>query len=1757
MRLLTAAILSLAATCCAFGQTYTINTFAGGALPLNVPGTSGSLDNPGSVAVDRSGNLFFAERNNIVLRLDAMTGTLTLVAGNGTPGYSGDNGQATNAQLNEPAGVAFDAAGNLYIAEFGNNCIRRVSNGLITTIAGNGTGGYSGDNGPATSARLDGPVGVAIDTAGNLYIADTNNQRIRKVSNGVITTVAGNGTAGFNGDSGAAISAQLNYPQGVAVDSSGNMYISDGRNERIRKVSNGVITTVAGNGTPGYSGDNGQATGAQLFLPFAVAVDLAGNLYISDYGNDCVRRVSNGVISTVVRGGGLVSVHGIAVDPAGNLYIADSEGNRIWKTSNGLMTTLAGNGTYDFGGDNGPATNAQAGTPSSVAVDAAGNLYFADPNNNRIRKIANGIITTVAGNGTSYTSVVGDNGPATSAELSDPGGIAVDAAGNLYIADPGDGLIRKVSNGVITTVAGGGGQGFGGDHGPATGAELNDPTSVAVDTAGNLYIADSNNNRIRKVSNGVITTFAGNGTPGFSGDNGPAANAQLNGPGGIAVDAAGNLYIADGLNYRIRKVSNGVITTVAGNGNLGFSGDNGPATSASLGIPSDVTVDSSGSLYIADTRAFRVLKVSNGVISTVAGNGTDGFSGDNGPATTAQLSYPTGVAVDASGDVFIADSNNDRIRILTPSKAPTITTSSMPTGTLGTAYTQTLSANGGIPPYHNWVLSSGALPPWLTLDADSGVISGVPYSALGSPFAFSVTVQDSTGNVSPARNLAISVSQPPALTIITSSPLPSGGVQVPCNQVFAATSGTAPYRSWAVTAGSLPPGTALGGTLVGTLTGTPTTAGTFAFTVQVTDGVNATATKQFSLTVNPAGTVTISLNGIVNSASYIGGGVAPGEIVTIFGSGLGPNTLATEQVNSNGNVAPTLAGAEVMFDGVAAPLVYAEADQASAVVPYEVSGKTSTQVQVLYQGQPSSTLTVPVVSATPGVFTLDYSGSGAGVILNQDGTVNSPNNPAPVGSLITVFATGEGQTNPPGVDGKLDGSPAPQPVQAVAATIGGTNAKVQYASGIPGAVPGVLQVTLQVPTTLTSGNAVPVVLNIGGATSQADVTLAVTSSTGPQTLATTSVSTSSPEPLTPLYISTTGLNVNAPVTIQFSNSAGFSWTQQSLRVGSDGTVVAATPLYVDPATHTTGPGTVSMVLTQGGQSTAPVSIAIQDLPSLSSYGTQLGQISHAFFVYEAMLIARRINEFQAYQALPGNKVDTTQAQASLQTLLKGIIQARNDVDYVSLNNGLVIPGGALSNGFAIQFDQNSLDLMDRIIAVHLSQIASMVSSAPKPLVSASVKVKGIRPVFRLPRLTVPSGHASAATSSPGGPLGAVIIAIESAKNEIGLAQATSDYYANDATAIDKGLALSGGLQSLYSQMTLGSSGPANLFGEVYGAVIGSATLLNNLGMELGDLGFLMYASRYGGDQSVIADATNDLNNRASASADALIDTELNLVKIGGELGSFGPEWTAVLQSDAGTAALDSVDFIHAAAQCADSSCYASLEDTSLQVAAETTTSFSSDTQGFAIVDGGLNISNSFGLAADQDEVQLSSSGIAFNALADESGNYLMFVPLQEGPFDYAAADLQIIDPTSQNIVDTIDLTNGATDSSQVINLSALSTEAPFGPPSITVALDCNALFNAGLNQCYAVWGTLSTTVNLFGLSYCTELNFDADIACMSSKYGIAGLPAGAGNSSPRGSMSRPPNASCSPRTARGTLSPPNYSKLGVQRACVVRPDASR
>jgi uncharacterized protein (TIGR03437 family) len=980
VRLYLSGLVLLAFGVTAMAQQYSITTIAGGA-PLfaeALKATGVSTGQPARVTADTAGNVYFSSIDSVFKVTPA--GVLTVIAGSGHPGFSGDGGPAVKAQLNSPQGLAVDSRGNLYIADSGNNRVRVVaSNGVINTFAGNGQTGDSlpatpvspaqpvyGDGGPPTQANLHSPSGVAVDSSNNVYIADTAHNRICEVltSFNVIETVAGDTYAGYGGDAGypttpappypvpyQAVLAEFRGPEDVFIDSAGNMYIADTGNNLIRKVTtDGNINYIAGAGllsppapvgTIGaYWGDGGPAISAGLYNPVSVTVDSVGNIYEVEpdpsgarvrmislaswnpttcvEGNWCINTIAGNRPNGFGGDGGPASgstlnmATGAAVDSSGNLYIADSRNGRIRKITavagtNPAIGTIAGDGVFSYSGDGGQAEYAQLNFPQGVAVGADGSVYFADSDNNVVRKVtSSGVVSTIAGNGTAGYGGDGASGPA--AQLNAPVGVAVDAAGNVFIADSGNNRVRKVSaSGAISTVAGNGSAGSTGDGGAASSAELNAPFGLTLDASGNLYVTEFTGDRVRKIAagSGVVSTVAGDGIGGYTGDGGQAVNAEIDCPEAVAVDASGNIYIADSVNNVVRLVNaSGLISSVVGTGGSAFSGDFGPATQAQLINPSGLALDSSGNLFITDGST-RVRKVySDGIIVTIAGNGTRGFSGDGGPATGAQLSGPLGIAVAPGGVVYVADSGNNAIRQL--------------------------------------------------------------------------------------------------------SPLP----------------------------------------------------------------------------------VSISVASVTNSASNLTGPIAPGEMVTVYGSGLGPATLAQMQVDPvYGRVSSSLAGTSILFNGSPGPMIYAWKTQAAAVVPYEVGGP-AVQVLVEAGGQITSPLSVSVAPSSPGLFTVDSSGKGQATAYNQDGSMNGSASPAAPGSAVTLYETGEGQTGPAGIDGVIATSPAPVPVLPVTATVGGLPAQVISYGGAPGMVAGIMQITVQVPASLPAGNA-PVVVQVGGFSSQPGVTIAV------------------------------------------------------------------------------------------------------------------------------------------------------------------------------------------------------------------------------------------------------------------------------------------------------------------------------------------------------------------------------------------------------------------------------------------------------------------------------------------------------------------------------------------------------------------------------------------------------------------------------------------------------------------------------------------
>jgi len=682
-------------------QTKYQMSLVAGKNPEGLNATEVPIPQPKGLVVDAQGNIYVVDGDNFRIRKVDATGKIITIAGTGEEGFSGDGNLAVKAKLGNINVLKMDSSGDLYFTD--GSRIRKITmtTGIITTVAGTDTAGFSGDGGLATAANINFPGGLAFDSAGNLYFTGSDH-RIRRIekATGIITTYAGTGVKGAAGDGGPATDAQFHFPQGIIFDNADNLYIAGLQDSRVRKIDGvtKIITNVAGTGAKAFGGDGGPATAAQFNFPQDLAFDAAGNLYIADANNGRIRKVdaATGNISTFAGGNGFsfsgdggpataaqVPVRRLTI-VNGQLYLSDGNNARIRKIdlSTNIITTVAGNGSElylisGFSGDGGPATSAALKKPEGVVVDASGNIYFTDKDNHRIRKVdaTTGNISTIAGTGTSGFS--GDGGVATAAQINGPSSIAVDANGNVYFSDLGNHRVRKIDAGTgnISTFAGVGTSGFSGDGSLATAAQLNSPKGLALDASGNLYIVDANNYRVRKVeaTTGNISTIVGNGSSASNGDGGLATAAQINTPEGIAIDKAGNIYITEAfiLESKVRKIDavTGNISTIAGK--FGFAassnGDGGLATAAYLFQPKGIVVDAVGNVYIADTGGNRIRKIdaTTGIITTIAGSGQNSISLIEADALLAGLNKPAGIALDAQGDLYLTDTQNHAVHRLT------------------------------------------------------------------------------------------------------------------------------------------------------------------------------------------------------------------------------------------------------------------------------------------------------------------------------------------------------------------------------------------------------------------------------------------------------------------------------------------------------------------------------------------------------------------------------------------------------------------------------------------------------------------------------------------------------------------------------------------------------------------------------------------------------------------------------------------------------------------------------------------------------------------------------------------------------------------------------------------------------------------------------------------------------------------------------------------------------------------------------------
>jgi hypothetical protein len=673
-----AASVSWGARAASVYEDYTFTTLAG--LPEAGAGsTDGSnsvarFSQPSGVTVDGAGNVYVADTGNHTLRKILPAGRVATVAGLANSPGSAD-GTGGGAQFNKPQKAAADSAGNLYVVDTYNHILRKITPaGMVTTLAG-GVGVTGTNDGPGTEARFNYPLGVAEDSTGSVYVADTYNHSIRKVTpGGVVTTLAGTpGVSGTNNGTGTA--AKFDHPWSLAVGTNGTVYVADCYNHVIRKITiAGAVTTFAGKMSTSGSA-NGSATSARFYYPVGVAVGSGGTLYVADYENSLIRKItSSGTVSTLAgTAGSSGSTNGtgsaarfdqpfdVAADlNSGLVYVADSGNQLIRKiTSAGVVTTLAGQAVTS-GSANGAGSVARFNIPSGAVVDGNLNVYISDYGNEVVRKISlAGVVVTMAGT----AGVTGtNNGTGTAARFNGPAGVAVDGSGNVYVAEYQNHAIRKITPaGVVTTLAGRPGT-FGTNNGTGTAARFTNPIGVAVDTSGAVYVGDYGNNAIRKITPlGAVTTLAG--LVGTSGTNdGVGVAARFNQPYDVAVDGSNYVYVADFGNNCIRKVApDGTVTTLAGL--CGTSGsDDGTNSTARFYNPFGVAVDSAGNLFIGDTGNQLIRKITpDGVVTTIGGQvGTSGST--DGSGSQAQFNSPAGLAVDPNGFVYVTDSGNHTIR---------------------------------------------------------------------------------------------------------------------------------------------------------------------------------------------------------------------------------------------------------------------------------------------------------------------------------------------------------------------------------------------------------------------------------------------------------------------------------------------------------------------------------------------------------------------------------------------------------------------------------------------------------------------------------------------------------------------------------------------------------------------------------------------------------------------------------------------------------------------------------------------------------------------------------------------------------------------------------------------------------------------------------------------------------------------------------------------------------------------------------------
>lgn len=977
---------------------------------------------------------------------------------------TGDGGLPTEALLLRPEFITTDAAGNFYVTDAGQHRVRRYAvNGVIATIAGTGTPGYTGDNGPGADAQLNNPTTLALDaTAGVLYIVDSGNHAIRALtlSTGIIRTLAGGAPGSADGP---LAQARFNAPYGITLDASNNLVITDTGNHRLRRIAGGQVSTLAGTGSAGFFGDDVTAQAARLNLPKAIALGVDSALYFADTGNRLIRRILvNNIIQTyagkgaeVNNGNGdggpaltaLVDAAGLAADPAGDLLIADAEGHRIRRISSrsGLISTIVGTGEIGFAGDGQAAILARLQSPSSIVIDARGNLNIVDRGNHRIRRIigssdaTGGRAETVAGRG--YAS--GDGGPATAAQLLFPEAAILGPGNAIFVADTGNHCIRRIGvEGNITTFAGRCGlPGSSGDGGTATQALLNQPAGLAFDTEGSLFIADRGNDRLRRVQvNGTITTLVGannnirrpqglafdpallryiyftnefggsrisrldivrqdvatiaggvSDQSGFSGDGGAAGTALVNGPSDVATDARGNVFLVDRNNGRVRRIdaATGVISTVQ-----------------MLASPARMAVDANGTLFVTQSGPDQH-RLRRGV-ETLAGGPAPGFSGDGLFSGSALLDGPDGVSALPDGRLLVADRLNHRIRVLTPRALQILEARSgnNQTGAPGSALGEPLAVRA---------LLSGAVP------------------APGITVTFAVQ----SGSATLSSSSAITSADGVATVQLTLGPVAGAVV------VTASVPGIEPVR----------------------------------FAVTATGVAGATRPR-----INPRGVA-----GVGGSVPTIAA-VSPNALVTVFGSsflsaGAGRRVNVEELVG--GRLPFELLGVCVTFDGARAAMLDVFPNQLTVQVPPLLTTAASTVVRVHTACGTSNELssdgeTVNFALASPeflffvananGVNPVAAVEASTGSLVGPIDVLGGALSPARPGDVVTIYMTGLGPTSPALGVGEIARAPAGV-TGTISVRLGDLTlapSDILYAGASPSLV--IYQINLRIPANAPAGN---------------------------------------------------------------------------------------------------------------------------------------------------------------------------------------------------------------------------------------------------------------------------------------------------------------------------------------------------------------------------------------------------------------------------------------------------------------------------------------------------------------------------------------------------------------------------------------------------------------------------------------------------------------------------------------------------------------